>query len=486
MSKIFVDYDKGRRKGIIVTEHLPSIREYFSVEDDTQKFKRRFTVGYRPQSRVYAITPQGRFEPRLITEILSYTHQHFNITTIEYSKSFLEANSYPKLSGSSISELNKPLRDYQQESVELALKAGSGVIVLPTSAGKTLVMATLITNIQNQLASNYKTLVLVPDIQLVEQSYSDLIEYGIDPCNITRWTGDHSPNKSAAIIIANSQILLSEKQDTSLLQQVQLLVIDEVHKLKASNKISKVVATIPAKMRYGLTGTMPDAKLDRWYIIGQLGPVLYQKKSIDLRNQNYISNVQVVVLQMNYYNPPHIEASTSANPTAAYELENEFLQTNLFRNKTIQTLVQSLSRNTLVLVDRIAHGELLLEILKTCTGKDVHFICGDVDIEERERVRNLMENNDNIICVAISKIFSTGVNIRNLHYIIFASIGKAKTKIIQSIGRSLRLHASKKKATIFDIGDNMRYGNNHLRERMALYKSESIPYTIKIITQTHE
>lgn len=138
------------------------------------------------------------------------------------------------------------------------------------------------------------------------------------------------------------------------------------------------------------------------------------------------------------------------------------------------------------MVDRIAHGEILLNYLNNIEGKEVHFICGDVEIQERERVRSLMEERDNIICVAISKIFSTGVNIRNLHYIFFASIGKAKTKIIQSIGRSLRLHESKKQAVIFDIGDDMRYGNKHLQERINLYTSETIPYTIKHIKQTNE
>ena len=97
-----------------------------------------------------------------------------------------------------------------------------------------------------------------------------------------------------------------------------------------------------------------------------------------------------------------------------------------------------------------------------------------------------MESNDNVVCVAISKIFSTGVNIRNLHYIVFASIGKAKIKIIQSIGRSLRLHTSKKQATIFDIGDDMRYGNSHLFERISLYDSESIPHSTKIIKEPNE
>lgn len=486
MINVIFDFDSGRKKAILTSDCLQEVREFFSVEDKTQKFKRRFSVGWRPSSRIYAITPQGRFDLRLHNEILRYIKSKHVTCNVEYTSAFKTAGNIPRLDSKIVTTLKIPLRDYQLECVEQALDLGSGVIVLPTSAGKTLVMATLVSSIQDQLSLSFKTLILVPDLQLVMQSCSDFIEYGIDESRITKWTGSHEPNPDASIIVANSQILLSEKQDTSILKNIQLLVIDEVHKLKQSNKISKLVAKIPAKMRYGLTGTMPDENIDKWHIIGQLGDIIYKKKSIDLRELNYISSVRVVILKMMYANAPYIEASNSSNPTAAYEQELEFLQHNKFRNKTIQTLADSLTKNTLILVDRIVHGEILLEQLKANTKKEVYFICGSVELEERERVRNLMETNDNVVCVAISKIFSTGVNIRNLHYIVFASIGKAKIKIIQSIGRSLRLHSSKKQATIFDIGDDMRYGNNHLFERISLYDSESIPHSTKIIKEPNE
>jgi superfamily II DNA or RNA helicase len=485
--KIKFDYDSGRHKAVLASEDLPSIREHFSVEDKNQIFKRRFTPGYRMPTRVYAITPQGRFDLRLVNEILRFLKDKYFNVEVEYTNAFKNASKVPSLDKSQIFflpvTLEKQLRDYQVECIELALQCGSGVIVLPTSAGKTLVMGTLITSVQMQLAENFKTLVIVPDIGLVTQTYKDFVEYGIPLSKLTMWTGTFEPDKNASIIITNSQILLSKKQDLSLLKEIQLLLIDEVHKLKSTNKISKIVAKIPAKLRYGLTGTLPDDKMDRWYIVGQLGDVLYTKKSIELRQQKYITDVLVVALKIEYLNPPYIEASNSANPTAAYEQELEFLQTNIFRNSLIKDVVSKLNKNCLILVDRIAHGDILLQVLTTLTDKFVCFISGDVEQEERERVKTLMEEKDNVVCIAISKIFSTGVNIRNLHYVFFASIGKAKNKIIQSIGRSLRLHASKKQAVIFDIGDGMRYGSKHLAERLALYDSESIKYTIKNIKE---
>ena len=106
-----------------------------------------------------------------------------------------------------------------------------------------------------------------------------------------------------------------------------------------------------------------------------------------------------------------------------------------------------------------------------------------VEVEERDRVKRLMEENNNIICVAISKIFSTGINIRNLHYIVFAHGGKAKIKIVQSIGRGLRLHNSKEEVIIFDIADNLRYGIEHMKRRMQLYTREGFSYGVKKINE---
>lgn len=475
MVQVTFDYDTSRKKGIIVSDYLPNIREHFSVEDKQQVFKRRYAVGYRPQTRQYAITPQGRFEPRLVFSILEFLQKQDIQFNVEVTDKFRDVITIPILKEELV-KLNLDPRDYQRESVMSAIKNKSGVIVLPTSAGKTLVIALLVKSIQAQ--HDCKTLILVPDIQLVAQTYSDFIEYGISEDEITKWTGSIEPNKDAKIVISNAQILLSEKQDLSLLKDIKLLVIDEVHKLKYGNKINKVVEQIPALFRYGLTGTLPDNKIDQWNIFGKIGRVIYHKQSADLREQKYISQVHVAAVKLSYKNIPNFTVPSMYNPTAGYEEETTWLQTNSFRNSIITKLVNKADKNTLIMVDRIAHGEELLRVLQANTNKEVHFVHGAVDIEEREMIRKLMEEQDNVACIAISKIFSTGINIKNLHNIIFAAIGKARIKIIQSIGRSLRKHASKKRATIFDIWDNLRYGNKHMVERLALYDREEIPYSV--------
>lgn len=168
-----------------------------------------------------------------------------------------------------------------------------------------------------------------------------------------------------------------------------------------------------------------------------------------------------------------------SEPTAGYEEETTWLHTNEYRNEVIAKLINKLDTNTLILVDRIVHGEHLLEFLKSKTDKQIYFIQGSVEVEEREKMRSLMEETSGVVCIAISKIFSTGISIKNLHNIVFAAIGKARIKIIQSIGRSLRLHHTKQIATIFDIADVcLTYGYKHFEERKRLYETENIPLTI--------
>ena len=228
----------------------------------------------------------------------------------------------------------------------------------------------------------------------------------------------------------------------------------------------------------GFTGSLPENKFDFWSINRIFGPVIYYKKSVELREDKYISKVRVVGLELTYKTIPKFTKPSMSEPTAGYEEEITWLHTNSFRNSVISRLVNKLDTNTLVLVDRIAHGEHLLEHLKANTDKQVFFIQGSIEVEEREDLRRLMEETSGVVCIAISKIFSTGISIKNLHNIIFAAIGKARIKIIQSIGRSLRLHHTKQIATIFDVADVcLNYGYKHYEERKRLYQTENIPLT---------
>jgi superfamily II DNA or RNA helicase len=155
-----------------------------------------------------------------------------------------------------------------------------------------------------------------------------------------------------------------------------------------------------------------------------------------------------------------------------------------FRNNVIGKLSCKLANNTLILIDYIEHGETLYKTIKQiCPDKQIYFIRGEVEVTEREKIRALIENRSDVIVVAISKIFSTGINIKNLHFIVFACGGKAKIKIVQSIGRGLRLHKDKDKLIIFDIADEFKYSTAHMQKRITLYEKEKIQYSIKDIQE---
>ena len=285
-------------------------------------------------------------------------------------------------------------------------------------------------------------------------------------------------------MVANNQILLSKKQDQSVLGKFDVIICDEVHKMSTALNISKLIKDLKCKHKFGFTGSLPENKFDIWSINRIFGSILYRKKSIELRQDQFISKVRVVGLELQYKNIPQFTKPSMSNPTAGYEEETTWLHTNEYRNTVITKLINNLETNTLILVDRIVHGEHLLEYLKDKTERQVFFVQGSVEVEERENIKQVMETTHGVVCIAISKIFSTGISIKNLHNIIFASIGKARIKIIQSIGRSLRLHHTKEMATIFDVADTcLTYGYKHFEERKRLYESEKIPLILNNLVE---
>jgi superfamily II DNA or RNA helicase len=258
------------------------------------------------------------------------------------------------------------------------------------------------------------------------------------------------------------------------------LLVSNCHGLRRGNEINKIFNIIGAKYKFGFTGTMPPSLIDQWNIIGKIGPIIYEEKTEDLRNKNYVSNFKIIILNIKHQNTPNF-IRNAIRPAEAYNNEIDFLMNNARRNEIIAKLASRLNNNTIIMVDRIDHGvNIELELKKICKeDRPIYFIQGSTDIEEREKIRSLMENRSDVIAVAVSKIFSTGINIPNLHNIIFASAGKAKIKIMQSIGRALRLHPTKTMATIFDISDNTKYGKVHIQERIKLYETEKYNYEKK-------
>ena len=195
-------------------------------------------------------------------------------------------------------------------------------------------------------------------------------------------------------------IIQSRFEDNDWLKYIDLLVVDECHKITSGNKISKIVHKIKTQNKFGFTGTLPESDVDKWSIIGKLGPVVYEKTSYELRLEDHLANVSVKVLELNY--TQRINYVTNNR----YREELDFVYENANRNSFLTKLCSKLSNNILVLVNHIKHGEILQEYLEKVENKQVYFIRGEVAVKEREEIKQIMEKHDNVVCIAISAIFS--------------------------------------------------------------------------------
>ena len=464
---------------------LNLIREKFSISNPAFRKNNRFAP-----ARLYAISPLGKFDIGLLENITSHLDSEQLFYKID---SNLENKFKNGFENPTIKEYSMVYRDHQEKSIKKAVEKGRGVIIIPTAGGKTLIMAGIIESLRlNMNKPKAKALVIVPSLQLVTQTSKDFEDYGIT--NVTKWSGDNVPDADATTIVAGTQILLSSKTDLSLLDDIDILLVDETHGLRRGNEINKVLSLVKTDYRFGFTGTMPPSLIDQWNIIGKIGPVLYEEKTKDLELKNYVSSFKVTIINVNHKNIPRFTANT-IRPTEAYENELAYLLRDSRRNEIIGKLAVKLNNNTVIMVDRIDHGIELEQKLRSLQitedaslsksiynpPRPVFFIRGSTEIDEREKIRELMNERNDVIVIAVSKIFSTGINIPNLHNIIFASAGKAKIKIMQSIGRALRLHHTKTMANIFDISDNTKYGKTHLAERIKLYETEKYNYEKKEI-----
>lgn len=483
MIKFVFDYDASRKMGQVQSDYLDNLCEHFSIEDPIANIKKMRYGSFIP-SRMYAITRAGRFKLGMFAEIANYISS-LNIPYKMVVTPLLHEKFFADYGITDLVKLSLPLRDYQETGILKCLKQGNGVAVSATASGKTLIIATLVETIRKNSEKSHKTLIVVPGIQLVEQTFNDLLEYGVDSKILSRWSGDHAYNSNSKIVIASLSILQSKKSDLQILEDCDLFIADEVHKFRKGNKANKLLDKVKTIHRFGFTGTMPEDKMDEWNIIGRFGPILMKKTSKELQDKDYVTDAKVQVVRIKYKEPfVYKNCSTFLEPTARYNEECEYIYNNSFRNGVISQLAHKVNNNMLILVDRIDQGELLTKTIKEHKkGKKVFFIRGSVEVQDREKIRQIMETNNNVVCVAITSIFSTGINIKNLHYILFASAGKAKIKIIQSIGRGLRLHASKDMLIIFDICDILEYSVKHLAKRLSLYTKEKIKYAIKEINE---
>ena len=320
----------------------------------------------------------------------------------------------------------------------------------------------------------------VPTTSLVEQLFSDFVDYAANDefnvdQNVHRIYEGKSKYSDKKLIISTWQSIY--KMPPEWFEQFDYVVGDEAHNFKAQSLTSILTACINAKYRIGLTGTLDGTKTHKLVLEGLFGPVKKVTTTKELIDSKQLSDFEIKCLILKY--PDYI---CEQNKGMEYKDEIEFLITNEARNKFIKNLAVSLGKNTLVLYQMVAkHGEVLYNMIRNTEKigeRKVFFVHGGVDTEEREQIRHIMETENDAIVVASYGTFSTGINIRNLHNIIFASPSKSRIRNLQSIGRGLRQSSGKERATLYDIADDLRWKKTmnhtlkHFVERVRIYNEE--------------
>ena len=367
-------------------------------------------------------------------------------------------------------------RPYQVEGVHDALRYNRRLLISPTASGKSLMIYSLV---RYYVDKGQKILLVVPTTSLVEQMYKDFQEYGWDSDSYCHkiYSGREKYHDLPVTITTWQSIY---KLDRKFFEQFGVVIGDEAHQFKSKSLIGIMTKLHHAKYRFGFTGTLDGTQTHKWVLEGLFGPSYKVTKTAELMETGYVSKLDINCIVLKH--PP--------KKFEVFEDEVQFIITHNKRNNFIKNLVSKLDGNTLVLFSRIeAHGEPLFDLINNNVGEDrkVFFVHGGVNTEERESIREITENEVNAVIVASYGVFSTGINIKNLHNVIFASPSKSRIRNLQSIGRVLRKGKNKDKATLYDIADDCTYNSrknytlNHFIERVKIYNEESFNYDIVTI-----
>ena len=365
-------------------------------------------------------------------------------------------------------------RDYQIEGVYDALRHNRRLLISPTASGKSLMIYSIVRYFVEQRRN---TLIVVPTTSLVEQMYKDFSDYGWDVGSFCHkiYAGKERETEAQVIITTWQSIY---KLPRKYFDRFNVVVGDEAHQFKSKSLISIMTKLNDAKYRFGFTGTLDGTQTHKWVLEGLFGPSYKIIKTDELMKKGHLAKLDINVLLLKH--PP--------NKFETFEDEVKYIIGHTRRNNFIKNLALDLKGNTLILYARVeGHGLPLYELINSnniIENRNVFFIHGGVDTEDREKVREITEQENNAIIVASYGTFSTGINIKNLHNVIFASPSKSRIRNLQSIGRVLRKGNKKTKATLYDIADDISYKSrknytlNHLIERIKVYNEENFNYDI--------
>jgi superfamily II DNA or RNA helicase len=378
--------------------------------------------------------------------------------------------------------------DHQVDAVCHALNASRCVLLSPTASGKSLNIYSLCRHYQNVIAPNKKILIVVPTISLVAQMYADFKDYS----STTNWNADKNCHRivGGEAKLTDKQIVISTWQSIYKLPRTwfdnfEVVIGDEAHLFKAQSLNGIMNKLVECPYRIALTGTLDGSKIHKLAIEGLFGPVHRVITTKELMDRNLLASLRIECLLLRY--PPEIRKTVCG---LDYHGEIEWLVNCEKRNEFIAHLASATRGNTLVLFNYVEkHGKPLYDLIQTTAmtaieNRKVFFVAGETEMEQREGIRNIVEKESNAIIVASYGTFSTGINIKSLKNVIFASPSKSRIRILQSIGRQLRKADGKHIAKLYDIADDLHHGETlnytlrHFLKRVKIYESEEFRYKL--------
>jgi superfamily II DNA or RNA helicase len=360
------------------------------------------------------------------------------------------------------------LRDYQVEAINNFLNNPQSLQQIATGAGKTITTATL-----SHISEPYgRSLVIVPNKSLVEQTEEDYINCGLD---VGVYFGDRKQlGKTHTICTWQSLNILDKKHKdgsavlslAEFLEGVSTVIVDEVHMAKAEvlkNLLTRNLRNAP--IRWGLTGTVPREKFEFESIHASLGPVIGHTTAKELQDKGVLSQCHVNVVQL---------IDTVAHRD--YQSELKYLTSDTARLEYIGKMMNTVSQsgNTLILVDRISAGETLAELIPGST-----FISGSVKVKDRKETYDTIREGTNEVIIATYGVAAVGLNIPRIFNLVLLEPGKSFVRVIQSIGRGVRKAKDKDFVQIWDLTSTCKYAKRHLTQRKKFYKEAEYPFTIE-------